>query len=295
MKITAINFRAQDTQILSAIYKKEHIVPRDIYTVDSMLPSIIGGETARLAEFFGKLKKEMPRGLGKIFAAVPSYLTRINCATGEYDQTMNLDSTAEKWKLQILDIGDGQEWYADIALAIKRPTKLSLTAAAIHKTHIDTLLEAALQEKVYLYSVEPACIATMRYMDKWKETYCILEYDQDQLTLCGYHPERGAFVMSDYLFADVADPSARLAKLLPLFDFAANSTFIGLDGGNMAIVRTGDADGFASVLEGANYGYRKSNLPASNRFIESAGQSFAKWAEVFGLALHLQYLKENEN
>ena len=295
MKITAINFRAQDTQILSAAYDKSQVVLQDIYTMDSVLKSIISGDTGKMTAFFAKLKKELPNGVGRIFIALPTGLTRINCACGDYDKAADLNSTVEKWKLQILDIGAGEDWYIDIPLMIKRPTKLNITAAAIKKTYIDTLFDAALGEQLYLHSVEPSCVAVMRYIDKWKENYCVLEYDQNELTLCGYHPERGAFVMTDYLFAEINNIGSRLSKLLPLFDFTAGKTFDGFDAGSMAIISTDDDSDLITVLESSSYLYRKSSMPAANPLIDKGILKAVQWAAVFGLALHLPGLKENNN
>ena len=93
MYYTAIEFREQDTRILSTISTNDLVTPLEIHEDESLVEAIVSCDQRKLVSFFSKLKLLAAKGRGRYLIALPASIVSMNCATGDYDQSIDLDET----------------------------------------------------------------------------------------------------------------------------------------------------------------------------------------------------------
>lgn len=293
MKIAAMEIRGDETRILVSRLNKNTITPEEGYIAEPVLEALLDCDEVALAKLFVSLRKGAFKKANRVYVSLPTALVKMNCGVSDYEQSMQVKTAIERWKQQILDIDDIEKYDIDTPLILQQQAKLFVTAAGIEKRYIDTLFNAAMAADVNVMAIEPAAIAVLRYLERWKDTFVIVEYEERfGLNFTLYSPSKGIFSMNDALYTQTANVGARLSRMLPMVDFCAQNIYDNTVVRDVGIYNT--ANGIYDItatLDNRSYVNRIIQEPEFNRFVEGAlerGKS-----ALYGVSVHRFAEKEN--
>lgn len=188
-----IFLRPDGTQLVKTVRRKNMLQ----VTMAEYLPPYLEYLQKKDARFLVNLFREVNQvasGLyDEIYIVLPDgEFDFFDCGDfSEVDVAGNWEETHVKW-LESKHIQSSQ-YYVSYPIECRTNIRHLKTSVGIAKDKIDCLLAAAKEADVSVLSVEPASLAYLRCLGKWREEHCILEFFSEDANMIAYSPIGGLF------------------------------------------------------------------------------------------------------
>lgn len=223
MLTVGVNIRPDRTQIVSGAIKNNQFFVERVFTMHSVFRSLHDIEI--LQKFFHEVSKKVGTRNATWYVNVPDELAVIDCEEREPIEKDKWNTALRPWLYQMLRI-DSEQYYVSAPFVLSKKNKVCFTGAAIKKSIIDTLVQAADGTGIVIESVEFSSLGLLRFIGDWEREYCILEIWEHSSSIVGYSPIKGMFRLPLHTGVQefLLEPQ-RISEQIALHDYTAHQTY----------------------------------------------------------------------
>lgn len=230
MKILAINFRPDVTQIVEGkIQKGSLIVERIVDNADSVYKILENFQEELVEVFLTELLKQVKNKTAAAYFGISDYLVKkIDCVERDYVPPQDWDKVVSDWLPQVLQV-EKDNFYLTAPIHLEKRNKSVITGVAVPSSYINVIFKAASAAGIKIKSIEPACYGLLRVLNKWDREYCVIEIWEKMTSITGYSPIRGMFKINESLgwsyYLNAEGGKDELLKRIVAHDYAAYNTY----------------------------------------------------------------------
>lgn len=226
MKIVAVNFRSDITQIVEGKINKSTLTIVNVGRVRSIFPVLNSLKQEAVEDFLFEIREQVKyKNAEAYFSIADDLVKKIDCAGRDYVLPEEWEKEVYPWVSQMLQLNK-DEYYITTPLHFQKKNRSLITGIAIRTTYIDLLFKAAMAVEFDLQMIEPSCYALLRYLNQWEREHCIMEVGETSTSIVSYNPVRGMFKMgSSYGWAHFLDDGKEeFEQCIASHDYTAYST-----------------------------------------------------------------------
>ncbi len=223
MTLAAVYLGEAQTHIAIGKPKNDKLSLTGLHTAQSYLSRLLAGDKRTLSGLFADVLSAAGKD-AEIYVVLPATLVKLDCTDSAYCNA-GAGSSLMSCAASLLQVEEKD--YQISLLEKQRRSGYSLTAAALHQNHMQTLMQAAKMAKADLVYIEPEQIAVLRYLDVSAHV-CVVSLCGNDTAITGHHPQKGTFtrVLPGYGYSNILDQApGAFANTIIRYDILALETF----------------------------------------------------------------------